>query len=223
MAARSSSLKTRSLKRAAVIIVLAAVLGSAGMYVGRGPILRGLGSMLASDDPVAGSDAIVVTVDSGAAGILEAADLIRAGIAPRVAVFAGPPDAVSAEFLKRGIRYEDKTVTAVRLLKTLGVAEVERIATPVNGTEAEGRVLRGWCSERSYRSVVVVTTADHARRVGRVLRREVAPPGDIRVLIRGSRYSEFDPERWWSTRDGVRIGIVEAEKLLLDFLRHPLS
>jgi hypothetical protein len=44
-----------------------------------------------------------------------------------------------------------------------------------------------------------------------------------RVLVRYSRYSEFNPDTWWSTRDGVRTEIIEFEKLLLDVLSHPLS
>jgi hypothetical protein len=36
-------------------------------------------------------------------------------------------------------------------------------------------------------------------------------------------YSEFDPDRWWQTRDGARIGLVELQKLLLDLARHPIS
>jgi hypothetical protein len=44
-----------------------------------------------------------------------------------------------------------------------------------------------------------------------------------RVLVRASRYGEFDPESWWMTRDGVRTELIEMEKLLIDVLRHPLS
>jgi len=43
------------------------------------------------------------------------------------------------------------------------------------------------------------------------------------VIVHPSRYSEFDPERWWKTRNGFRIEIIEFEKLLLDYARHPIS
>jgi len=43
------------------------------------------------------------------------------------------------------------------------------------------------------------------------------------VTIRSARYSAFDPDRWWTTRDDTRTEIVELQKLVLDVLRHPLS
>jgi hypothetical protein len=43
------------------------------------------------------------------------------------------------------------------------------------------------------------------------------------VAIRPSRYSSFDPDRWWETRHGVRIEIIELQKLALDVVLHPLS
>jgi len=43
------------------------------------------------------------------------------------------------------------------------------------------------------------------------------------VRIRSARYSSFDPDRWWTTRDAVRTEIVEIQKLLLDVVRHPIS
>jgi hypothetical protein len=38
-----------------------------------------------------------------------------------------------------------------------------------------------------------------------------------------ARYSDFDPDRWWGSRGGIRIEIEELEKLLLDVVRHPIS
>ena len=38
-----------------------------------------------------------------------------------------------------------------------------------------------------------------------------------------ARYSDFDPDRWWQTREGTRTGIIEMQKLLLDVVRYPTS
>jgi hypothetical protein len=43
------------------------------------------------------------------------------------------------------------------------------------------------------------------------------------VSVRTTRYATFDPDRWFETRWGLRIGVVELEKLLLDVVRHPFS
>jgi hypothetical protein len=44
-----------------------------------------------------------------------------------------------------------------------------------------------------------------------------------RVTVQSARYSSFDPDRWWETRGGVRAGIVEFQKLVLDVVLHPMS
>jgi hypothetical protein len=97
---------------------------------------------------------------------------------------------------------------------------VEVIPRAVAGTDDEGRVLPGWCDQRGLRSVVVVTTSDHSRRLRRVLRRSMGIR-PTRVIVRSARFSPFDPDRWWQTSDTKRIGIIELQKLLLDVLLHP--
>lgn len=92
----------------------------------------------------------------------------------------------------------------------------------VDGTEDEGRVLPAWSDENHFRSMVVVATKDHSRRMRRVLDR-VMKGHPTRVMVQPARYSIFDPNRWWETRDGVRTGIVELQKLLLDVVLHPTS
>jgi hypothetical protein len=44
-----------------------------------------------------------------------------------------------------------------------------------------------------------------------------------KVTVRVARYSAFNPDQWWTTRDGIRSGIVELQKLILDLVRHPIS
>ena len=44
-----------------------------------------------------------------------------------------------------------------------------------------------------------------------------------RVTVCSSRYSLFDPDRWWEARGGIRTEVEELEKLLFDVVRHPIS
>jgi len=176
--------------------------------------------MLVSDDPVRPADAIVIAIDAGGAGVLEAADLVHDGIASHVALFADPPVEVDREFIRRGVAYEDGADRDARRLRALNVASVEQIPRRVAGTEDEGLVLPDWCDRHHLRTVVVVTSADHSRRLRRVLRRAMKGRR-ITVIVRRARYSEFDPDCWWRSRAGIRTEIVEFEKLLLDVARHP--
>jgi hypothetical protein len=159
--------------------------------------------------------------DSGAAGALEAANLVQSGTSKRVGVFDDPPNEVDHEFTRRGLPYDDAAARQIGQLRALGVTDVVQISR-VDGTEAEGRVLPPWCDEHHFQSIVVVANKDHTRRLQRVLDR-VMKRHPTRVTVQPSRYSSFDPDRWWQTRDGVRTEIGELQKLLLDIVLHPIS
>jgi hypothetical protein len=216
--------RSRAQRRGAGLLAIA-LLAAAALplpYLGT-PILRAAGGVLVAEDPLGPADIVVVATGADGAGVLEAADLVRAGVAPGVAVFADPPDPViDREFLRRGVPYEDAAARSRRQLMALGIDAVETIPRAVAGTEDEGRALPGWCRERRFRSVVVVTTSDHSRRLRRLLRRSMNGH-PTRVMVRASRFSRFNPDRWWGTRLGVRTGIVELQKLLFDVARHPIS
>jgi len=211
----------RWLRVVSAVVVLSAAL--AAIPAVRGSALRAAGGALVADDPLGPADIIVVASDADGAGVLEAADLVHDGVATRVAVFADPPDPViDREFMRRGIPYEDVGARSTRQLRALGVETIEQIPRAVVGTEDEGRVLPEWCDQHRFRSVVVVSTADHSRRLRRVLRRSMKGH-QTTVMVRRARFSSFDPERWWRSREGIRTGVVEIQKLLLDVARHPLS
>jgi len=188
----------------------------------REPVLGAAGWALVVDEPVAPADIIVVSLDSGGAGALEAADLVQSGIAKRVAVFADPPSGEDYEFIRRGLPYEDASARQARQLRWLGVTDVVQLPRPEAGTKGEAQVLPQWCDQHQFRSIVFVAAKDHSRRSRRVLDRAMKGH-PTRVIIRSTRYSSFDPDRWWETREGVRTEIVELEKLVLDAVLHPTS
>jgi hypothetical protein len=201
--------------------LLAIVLIAATAFVFRGACLRIAGRALVAQDALAPADVVIVPQWASNAGALEAVDLVRSGYAHRVAVLLGPHEPAEAELVRRGVDIDNFKNWTTHVVATLGV-RVENIPNTANGTEAEGDLLPAWCTRNGIRSVIVVSTADHSRRVRRVLRRTMAGRG-IRVIVRNARYSEFDPNKWWTSRDGVRTEIVELEKLMLDVVRHPFS
>lgn len=206
-----------------VLVVVLLGVASTAIFAIRRPILRAAGWALVVNDRVEPADVIVVTVEADGAGVLEAADLVRSGVAKRVAVFGEPPDTmVEREFIRRGVPYENAAARSVRNLRGLGVDNIDLIPTYVGGSEDEGPVLAEWCDQHGFRSVVVVSTSDHSRRVRRVLHRSMKGH-QTRVMARSARYSGFDPDRWWRSRRGIRTEVVELEKLLVDVVRHPIS
>lgn len=202
-----------------VIVLLSSTVSISGI---RRPILRTAGWVLVINDPVEVADVIVLAYNDDFAGMLEAADLVRSGVATPVAIFADPPDRVDREFIRRGVPYEDTAARAVRELKALGVSTIEEIPNTVHGTEDIGRVLPDWCDQQGWGTVLVVSASDHSRRLRRMLHRAMKGH-HARVIVRSARYSVFDPDRWWESHDGIRTEFVEFEKLLLDAVRHPIS
>jgi hypothetical protein len=178
--------------------------------------------MLVVNEPVAVADVIVISLDSGGAGALEAADLVRGGVATRVAVFTDPPSGEDLEFIRRGLPYEDASASQIRQLRSLGVTDVVQIPRTEVGTEGEGEVLPPWCNQHKLRSVIFVAARDHSRRTRHVLDR-VMKGRPTRVTVQPARYSRFDPDQWWETRGGIRTEIVEFEKLVLEVILHPWS
>ena len=206
---------------AGVVAALAlAGVAVAGIPALHEPLLRSAGWALVVDEPLGPTDIIVVALDA-VGGELEAADLVHRGIAARVAVFAEPPDAVDLEFIRRGIPYEDGADRSARRLRSLGVTAIEQIPRVV-GTEAEGEALPEWCERHRFRSIVVLSSPDHSRRLRRVLARSMKDHY-TKVTIRAVLHWGFDPDRWWKTRSGIRTEIIELQKLLLDVARHPIS
>ncbi|MGP0018996.1 MAG: hypothetical protein ACLPHP_10540 [Candidatus Sulfotelmatobacter sp.] len=211
-------------RRRAKIVLVVVLLGIASVAIPavRRPILRTAGWMLIVNDPIEPADVIVVTVAADGAGVLEAADLVHSGVATSVAVFSEPPDTVEREFIRRGIPYEDVAARSVGQLRALGLDAIDLIPTYVDGSEDEGPALADWCDQHRFRSVVVVATSDHSRRLRRVLHRSMK--GHLtRVTVRSARYSVFDPDRWWQSHVGIRTEVAELEKLLRDVVRHPIS
>jgi uncharacterized SAM-binding protein YcdF (DUF218 family) len=203
-----------------ILVVVASAAFVAARFL-REPVLRAAGWALVVTEPVGSADIIVVSLDSRGAGALEAADLVQNGISRRVAVFVDPLGGEGHEFIRRGLPYEDEGARQVRQLRSLGVTEVVQISR-IDGTESEAQVLMPWCDEHQFRSVVFVATKDHSRRTRRVFDRAMRN-NPIRVTVQPARYSSFDPDRWWETREGVRTEIIEFQKLLLDVVLHPMS
>lgn len=184
--------------------------------------LRSTGRLLVVRNSVSKADVIVIAVDVGSAGALEASDLVHEGVSARVAVFDEAVSVADREFLNRGVPYEHRTAQLVRELHSLGIDNVEQIPRTALGSEQEGEILPGWCDQRGFHSVVLVTSPDHSRRLARITRRS-AKAHNLDIVVRTSPYSEFNPDEWWKNRSGVKTALFEFEKLMIDIVEHPFA
>jgi uncharacterized SAM-binding protein YcdF (DUF218 family) len=181
--------------------------------------LRTAGWTLVAQDAPAKADIIVVSSDSLSAGMLEAADLVKAGFAGRVAIFDRRDTVLQQELARRGAPRYDPKGFLIQVLRSQGVSDIV-VLPEVVGTVDEGRVLQQWCAANSVHSLLFISVTDHSRRTRRVLDRALGRHG-VRVMVRYAHWSQFDPDSWWQSRYGQRVQIMESEKLLVDILRHP--
>lgn len=187
-------------------------------------VLRMAGNVLVVDDPTSRAEAAILTTWAGEAGVLEVADLILSGISSRAVVIVTPPWPHEREFTERSVPYDDTATRLIRLLTASGVPpdRIDRLQTDQGGTEGESRAVVQWCNQQDLQTVIVVSTKDHSRRLRRTLHR-LGNNMETRFLVRSVRHGAFDPDEWWRTRDGLRAGVIELQKLILDVVRHPLS
>jgi len=205
----------------ALLLVVSVVAVSVRPF--RDQILRSAGwALVLHDQPIKSADIIVVSMEAGGNGVLEASDLVKSGLATRVAVFSFtvPPYPADRELIRRGIPYDDRGAFEARQLSMLGIKTIEQIPLTAVGSESETGVLPGWCDEHGYRAIVVVTSPDHSRRIARLLQRSMKGHS-TKLIVRAGHHALFDPDHWWESHDGVRTEVEEFEKLLFDVARHP--
>jgi uncharacterized SAM-binding protein YcdF (DUF218 family) len=66
---------------------------------------------------------------------------------------------------------------------------------------------------RGWKRVTVVTSNYHARRARFIFERVL--PTSVSLRVSGARDSEFDPSRWWETRQGRKLFMLELTGYLV--------
>jgi uncharacterized SAM-binding protein YcdF (DUF218 family) len=198
----------------AVLVILGVVLGACVTAA-----VLGAGRVLVRSDPLpAHADAIVVLAGSISDRVVEAADLYRAGVAPRVVVTRERVPRGDWALRARGVRLPESSEQMVAALEALGVppGAIEVIPRRATSTDSEARTIARWACAR-VRSVVLVTSRYHSRRARMILRQALPP--EIALAVRASRHDPFDPTRWWRDRRDAKAVLSELEKLAHYWLR----
>ena len=199
------------------MLVSIGVIVAAAVPAARRAVLRTAGAALVAGDAVERADVGVIT-EFGEGSELEAADLFHAKMFPRLVVLEPSPTPVEREYARRGVFRDDVVVTTLR---QLGVPEtaIVHVDAGEGGTTESTQALAEWMRGHPSRAIVIVTPS-HTRRYRRTLKRvwpeHVPPPA-----ITSPRHNSFRPEDWWTSRRTLREGVVELQKLGLDYLMHP--
>ena len=183
------------------IIVAAAACGSTALALAA---FSGVGRWLVVEDPLAKARAIAVLSGRMPVRAIEAAKLYRQGYASEVWLTrsAEPGESLKA----MGLAYQGEEVYSASVLIHEGVpAEaIHVLEPPIANTADEVRVVSAALAQEQDRSVILVTSKTHTRRV-RLLWRKLAGP-NCRGIVRAAGEDRFDPRHWWrSSGDALEV------------------
>jgi hypothetical protein len=210
----------RRLLIATAIVLLAAVVAAA-IPSTRRAVLQRVGRYLTDSDQPATADLIAMDFESGFAGALTIGDLHRDQPRAVVALLVPRQTALDAALRERRIVVPD---VMVDVLEQLGIPRhaIAQLPAGEGGTTETADALAGWSRANPSGRVLVVVGPSHGRRYRRALLR-AWPDGHPVPRVVTTRYALFRGDDWWMSRTTLREGLVEIEKLVLDYLAHPLS
>lgn len=177
-------------------------------------VFFGVGRWLVVEDPVGKARAIAVLSGRMPVRAMEAAKLYREGYAPEVWLTHTSEPGESLKSM--GIPFEGEDVYNTRVLVHEGVpaGAIHVLEPPIVNTADEVRVISDALGREKDRSVILVTSKPHTRRV-RLLWRKLAP-AECRAIVRAAAEDPFDTRHWWRSSgdalDVVRevLGIMNA-------------
>jgi len=186
------------------------------------PILTGMGKFLVVAHSPQKSDLIVCLTGSNVERGLATADAYEMGFAPRIFLAREtPPDGV-AVLMERDLNYPENKDLLLMLLKGLGVPRDTLLISDqsVGSLFEEAELVRKVVDERGYRSIIVITSPTHSRRVWLTFRKVFKGDEDIRILVTPSTYSNFKPEDWWKKGSYSQKVVTEYGKLIFNSLKY---
>ncbi len=176
------------------------------VYLARHPLMRLAGQFWVVDDPSAPSDALIVLGDDNYAAdrAFHAAELYREGVAPVVVA--------SGRMLRQNVSIAD---IMEHDLESFGVpaTSVVKLTNRADNTREEAVEAARLIQARGWKRILVVTSNYHARRARFIYERVL--PSSVSLRVSGARDSEFDPSRWWQTRQGQKHFLTELAGYLV--------
>ena len=191
-------------------ILLIGLLVAVLLWSLRVPLLRGIGQLLIVEDAPVHADVAYALGGSSLDRGRELAVLLQRGVAP-VGVTTGSNLSHGLEAYGLEVSEASLTATAARRAG----APALRIDTLVMGTSTweEAAAVLDDARGRGADTIVVITTEFHTRRVEQVFRKRFDGSA-ITVLVHGARGSDYEPERWWTSEEGLIMVNNEYMKLL---------
>lgn len=182
-----------------VVLIVAVV----AAWVEHAVVLGALGGLVVEETPLARADLVVVMSNLPRVAA-EAAAIVKAGYAPRVALFPALPRPDDEVLRKLAIDVMSPHDVAVRVLQASGVLaqRVDLLPHAPDGTNEAVREIARYARRHGITRIIAVAERSHTRRTARLLRRELAE--NALVMVRSAPRDDFRPDAWWQDRGAAR-------------------
>jgi uncharacterized SAM-binding protein YcdF (DUF218 family) len=161
---------------------------------------RNLGRWLIREDPLSSADVIFVLSGAMPPRAEEAAKVFHRGYAPEV--WVSRPENPASQLEALGIRYVGEEEYNREILVHEGIpdAVVHILPDSILNTEQEVREVAREMRRTGKRSVIIVTSPPHTRRVRALWKKLVG--GNLTLVVHAAYEDPFDADHWWrNTRD----------------------
>ncbi len=188
----------RNLAFAAGVLILIAL-------VFHNVVLSGLGNFLVKAEPPEKADiALVLAGDSEGNRILTAAQLVRSGFVPKVAV-SGPS----------GIYGYHECDLAIPFAEKAGYPESYfiHLENDARSTKEEAAATIARLRELGAHKILLVTSNYHTRRAGKIFR---AAAPDLEFVVVAAPDPDFTTSGWWHNRQGEKTAFIEWIKTVTE-------
>ena len=194
------------------LIAAAALL--AALVLASPQLLPAMGRFLVVGDPPEKADAIVVLAGSYPDRVLEAVDLYRRGLAPRIILCREPDTAGFRRLAELGVTVPRPSDLNRAVAEQLGVpaGAIDVLEQAGDSTYSEARSVIDEALRRGYRSILLVTSKYHTRRAASIYR--TLADDHLRIIVVPASNDDFQSDRWWRDRISTRRLVIEYQKLL---------
>ena len=198
----------RLARRVAVVVAIAAVLAGAAFFPFAGRYLH-------VNEPLERADAIFVLAGARVERWMEGVELHRERWAPRIVLSPGYSEPAEQRLRAMGIRFPSEIELVRDAMTQLKVPSEAVLVLPreVDNTAQEAEHIRAVCEREGWKTLIVVTSVYHTRRVQLAFRRAFRET-PMKVIVRSTRYDGATPRRWWTRRGDIRYVVAELQKLL---------
>jgi uncharacterized SAM-binding protein YcdF (DUF218 family) len=177
---------------------------------------RRAGSWLVKEDEPVHADAMVILMGSIADRVLQAADLYKRGLVGKVIIVEESMDAYK-ELEAKGVDIISKTQQYRDAGVSLGIPPDSIIILPgdATSTQMEAMIIREYLTDKpAIDTLLLVSSAPHTRRASLIYKFAFRRVGlVVYVVCSPSIYTNFDAEKWWTSKEGIQTVLMEYVKM----------